>query len=466
MRVMQFEVSNELLEKLREAAAQHDAGNAKHLLGDLFPADIAETFNHLSFEEAAYLYQLLEEETASAVLLDLREDLREDILATLSTKEIAEQIDNMASDDAADVINELPEEIQDEVLSQIEDHEQAGDIADLMNFAEGTAGSLMAKELVSVYYHETVSACIDEIRRQADDVSVMYAVYVMNDKDQLVGMLSLKKLLISHPLVRIEEIYDHDVMKVSTSTSTEEVAEIMQKYDLVVLPVVDNLNRLVGRITIDDVVDVIRGEETEEAHKMAGIEKLEESYMATSVFGLIKKRAGWLVILFIGESLTATAMGFFENQLAKAVILALFVPLIISSGGNTGSQASTLIVRALALGEITFRDWWKILKKELAVGLTLGLVLGVVGFLRVALWSSFVDVYGQHWVPVGLTVGFTLVGVVVWGNLAGSLFPIFLKRAKLDPAVCSAPFVATLVDVTGLIIYFSIATLILRGVLL
>jgi magnesium transporter len=463
---MQFELSNELLEKLKLSVEKNDIEEAKSLLHDLFPADIAETLNQLSFEEAAYLYELLDEETASAVLIELREELREELLATLSTKEIAEQLDNLASDDAADVINELPEEIQDEVLSQIEDHEQAGDIADLMNYAEGTAGSLMAKELVRVYYYDSVSTCIDEIRRQADDVSVMYAVYVVNEKDQLIGMLSLKKLLIAHPIARIEEIYDQDVIKVATDTSTEEVAEIIQKYDLVVLPVVDNLGRLVGRITIDDVVDVIRGEETDEAHKMAGIEKLDESYMATSYFGLIKKRAGWLVVLFLGESLTATAMSYFEDHLAKAVILALFVPLIISSGGNTGSQASTLIVRALALGEITFRDWWKIFKKELVVGLTLGIILGIVGFLRVAIWSSFIDVYGQHWIPVGLTVGITLVGVVLWGNLAGSLFPIFLKKAKLDPAVCSAPFVATLVDVTGLIIYFSIASVILRGVLL
>ncbi len=463
---MQFEVSNELIDKLKLAAENHDAESGKFLLQDLFAADIAETLNHLSSGEAAYLYQLLDEETASSVLIELREEFREEILATLSTKEIAEQLDNLASDDAVDVINELPEDIQEEVLSHIEDHEQAGDIADLMNYAEGTAGSLMAKELVSIYYYDSVSMCIDEIRRQADDVSVMYAVYVVNEKDQLIGMLSLKKLLIAHPIARVEEIYDKDVIKVTTDTSNETVAELIRKYDLVVLPVVDNLGRLVGRITIDDVVDAIREEETDDAHKMGGVEKLDESYMATSIFGLIKKRAGWLVILFLGESLTATAMGFFEDQLAKAVILALFVPLIISSGGNTGSQASTLIVRALALGEITFRDWWKIFKKELAVGLILGLILGVVGFMRVAIWSSFVDVYGQHWMPVGITVGLTLLGVVVWGNLAGSLFPIFLKRAKLDPAVCSAPFVATLVDVTGLVIYFSIATLILRDILL
>ncbi|MGZ3863705.1 MAG: magnesium transporter [Bacteroidia bacterium] len=463
---MQFELSTELLNGLKNAVEKQDESAVKTLLDGLQPADIGETLNNLAFEEAAYIYVQLDEETASAVLLEIKEELREEILATLSTKEIAEQLDNLASDDAADVINELPEEIQEEVLSHIEDTEQAGDIADLLNYAEGTAGSLMAKELVSVYYYESVTACIDEIRRQAEDVNVMYAVYVVDEKDKLIGMLSLKKLLIAHPLTRIEEIYDKDVFSVTTNTSTEDVAEIFQKYDLVVLPVVDTLGRLVGRITVDDVVDVMREEQTDEAQKMAGMETLDESYMGTSYFGLIKKRAGWLVVLFIGESLTATAMSYFENELARAVVLALFVPLIISSGGNTGSQASTLIVRALALGEITFRDWWRILKREFAVGLTLGIILGIVGFLRVAIWSSFVDVNGGQWMPVGFTVGFTLVGVVVWGNLAGSLFPIFLKRAKLDPAVCSAPFVATLVDVTGLIIYFSIAAIILKGVLL
>ena len=463
---MQFEVSNELLDEIKSSVETHDNQRIQSLLHDLFPADIGETLNRLNVEEAQYVYELLDEETSSAVLIELKEELREEILASFSAKEIAEEIDNLDSDDAADVINELPEDRQNEVLSHIEDIDQAGDIADLLSFEEDTAGSLMATELVQVKHNDTVTACIDEIREQAENVDVMYAVYVVDEKERLVGMLSLKKLVIARPDTRIEDIYDKDVIQVTTSTHTAEVADIMQKYDLVVLPVVDNLGRLVGRITIDDVVDVIRDEETDEAHKMAGIETFDEPYMNMPFFKMIKKRAGWLIILFVGESLTATAMGFFEGQLAKAVILALFVPLIISSGGNTGSQASTLIIRAMALGEITFRDWWRIFKKELAIGLTLGILLGVVGFLRVAIWSSFTTIYGPHWMAIGLTVGLTLIGVVLWGNLAGSLLPVLLKRVKLDPAVCSAPFVATLVDVTGLIIYFTAASFILRGILL
>ncbi|HTA62351.1 MAG TPA: magnesium transporter [Bacteroidia bacterium] len=463
---MQFEINTELIHEIQSLVENQDNKGIQAFLHDLFPADIAETLNHLDFKEAQYIYELLDEETSSAVLIELREELREELLASFSSKEIAEEIDNLDSDDAADVINELPEDRQTEVLSHIEDIDQAGDIAHLLSFEEDTAGSLMAKELVRVNHSDSVTACIDEIREQAESVDVLYAVYVVDDKERLVGMLSLKKLLIARPDTRIEEIYDRDVIQVTTSAHTADVAEIMQKYDLVVVPVVDSIGRLVGRITIDDVVDVIRDEETDEAHKMAGIETFDEPYMSMSFLNMIKKRAGWLVILFIGETLTATAMGFFEGQLAKAVILALFVPLIISSGGNTGSQASTLIIRAMALGEISFRDWWRILKKELAVGLALGLLLGLVGFLRVALWSSFSTIYGPHWMLIGLTVASTLVGVVLWGNLAGSLLPVLLKRIKLDPAVCSAPFVATLVDVTGLIIYFTTATIILRGILL
>ena len=463
---MQFEVSTELINEIKLLVENHDNTRIQALLHDLFPADIAETLDRLDFEEAQYVYELLDEETSSAVLIELKEELREELLASFSSKEIAEEIDNLDSDDAADVINELPEERQNEVLSHIEDIEQAGDIADLLSFEEDTAGSLMATELVSVNHFDTVTACIEEIRKQAESVDALYAVYVVDEKERLVGMLSLKKLLIAQPTIRIEEIYDKDVIQVTTATHTADVAEIMQKYDLVVIPVVDTVGRLVGRITIDDVVDVIREEETDEAHKMAGIETFDEPYMSMSFINMIKKRAGWLVILFLGETLTATAMSFFEDQLAKAVILALFVPLIISSGGNTGSQASTLIIRAMALGEISFRDWWRIFKKELAVGLTLGLLLGLVGFLRVALWSTFSTIYGPHWMLIGITVGLTLVGVVLWGNLAGSLLPVLLKRIKLDPAVCSAPFVATLVDVTGLVIYFTAATIILRGILL
>ncbi|MBL0328304.1 MAG: magnesium transporter [Bacteroidetes bacterium] len=386
-------------------------------------------------------------------------------LLPFTSKEIAEHIDNMDSDDAADVIAELPDAVQDEVLSHMEDSEQASDIVELLNYDENTAGGLMATELVRVHVNSNAIECVREIREQADNVENIYAIYVVDDDEKLVGLLHLKKLIVSSTRSRVSEIYDPKVISVKTNTDAEEVANLMDKYNLVVLPVVDALGRLVGRITIDDIVDVRREEETEDLQKMAGMEALDEPYMNVSIWGILKKRAGWLVILFLGETLTVTVMGFFENEIAKVVILSLFVPLIISSGGNTGSQASTLVIRALALGEITIRNWWTIIQREIKVGFILGLILGVIGFLRVAVWSQFTPIYGPHWREIAFTVGTSLVGVVLWGNIIGSLFPLILKRFGFDPAVSSAPFVATLVDITGLIIYFSVASLLLGSVI-
>lgn len=464
---MSFKLTDIFLEELREAIQAKNAAFIIDRFKDLYTADIAEVFNELDTEEAKFVYKQLDETLAADVLIELDEDVREDFLASLTSKEIAEQfIDNMDSDDAADVISELPDDVQDEVLSLMEDSEQASDIVDLLNYDEHSAGGLMATEIVRVHVNTNALECVREIREQADAVVDLYAIYVVDDDEKLVGILSLKKLIVSSTRSKVSEIYDPKVISVKTNTAAEEVANVMDKYNLVVLPVVDGLGRLVGRITIDDVVDVRREEETEDVQKMAAMEALEEPYMSTPFLQMIRKRVGWLIILFLGETLTATAMSFFEDQIAKAVILALFIPLIISSGGNSGSQASTLIIRALALGEISIRDWWIIVKKEFATGLVIGLILGFIGFVRVAAWSYFIASYGPHWQLIALTVGSSLVGVVMWGTLMGSLLPLCLKRLGLDPAVSSAPFVATLVDVTGLIIYFSFSILMLRGVLL
>lgn len=464
---MQFQITDNYLDTLREAIHANDVKYLDKHLKELYPADIAEILNQLDTEDAKKLYNFLDEDEAAKVLVELDEDIREKILESLSSKEIAENlIDNLASDDAADVISELSDEKQEEVLSHMEDAEQASDIVDLLNYDENTAGGLMAKELIKININHTVWECVREIRKQAEEVENVYTIYVVDDDDKLMGLISLKKMLTTNLRTKISDVYNPEIISVRSSTDAEEVSKIMEKYNLVVLPVVDGLNRLVGRITIDDVVDVIREEETEDVQKMGGMEALEDSYMNTSIWGMLKKRMGWLIILFIGESFTATAMHFFENEINKAVVLALFVPLIISSGGNTGSQASTLVIRALALGEINVREWWKIISRELKVGLMLGVVLGIIGFLRVAVWSAFVDVYGPHWMQVGLTVGISLLGVVLWGNIIGSVFPIILKRLGLDPAVSSAPFVATLVDITGLIIYFTVASFVLAGVIL
>lgn len=463
---MQFELTPEYLDKLREAIETNDEKYVLEQIHELHNADIADVLRKLDIDEAKYFYKHLDEERASDVLPELEDDVRDEILASLSSKEIAGQLDNMASDDAADVIAELPDNVQDEVLSHIEDSEQASDIVDLLNYDENTAGGLMAKELIRVHVNKNILECVREMRKQAEEVENIYTIYVVDDDDKLLGLLSLKKLLTTSFRAKIKDIYNSKIIAVKTNTPAEEVANIMDKYGLIVLPVVDGLGRLAGRITLDDVIDVRREEETEDVQKMGGMEALDEPYMSISFPQIVRKRAGWLVILFIGETFTATAMSFFEGQIEKAVVLALFVPLIISSGGNTGSQASSLITRALALNEFSVHEWWKIMKKELSVGMVLGLILGIIGFLRIAIWSYFGDIYGPHWLLIALTVGFSLIGVVLWGNLAGSILPIFLKRIGLDPAVSSAPFVATLVDVTGLIIYFSFATFFLHGILL
>jgi magnesium transporter len=309
-------------------------------------------------------------------------------------------------------------------------------------------------------------ACVRALRKHAEHIDDIYVILVVDQHNRLMGSIPLKLLITTSLRTPVKDVYDPDVISVKAHEDVEEVNRIMEKYDLVMLPVTDDRGRLLGRITIDDVVDAIREEETEDAQRMAGMEALEYSYSNSSLWDMVKKRSGWLIVLFVGESFTATAMGFFEGQIAKAVVLALFIPLIISSGGNTGSQASTLIIRALAMGDITISEWWRIFRREVSVGLTLGAVLGLIGFIRVAIWSQFVDLYGPHWQMVGLVVAITLVGVVLWGNLVGSLFPLLLKRLGLDPATSSAPFVATVVDVTGLVIYFSIAAIFLRGILI
>ena len=464
---MRFELTDIFLSELRKAISSQNGAFIVEQLKELYPPDIAEIFNELEIEEAKYVYTQLNEQVASDVLVELEDDVRERFLASLTSKEIAEQfIDNMDSDDAADVIAELPDNVQDEVLAHIEDSEQASDIVDLLKYDENTAGGLMRKEFVRVHLRSKALECVREIRQQAHELEEVYDVYVVDDDEKLIGILPLKKLIVSPVRSIVADIYDPKIISVKAGTPSEEVANVMDKYKLIAIPVVDALGRLVGVITIDDIVDFRREEETEDVQKMAAMEALEEPYMSTPFLQMIKKRSGWLVILFLGETLTATAMGFFQDQIAKAVILALFIPLIISSGGNSGSQASTLIIRALALGEITLRDWWKIIKKEFSTGLVIGLILGCIGFVRVAAWSCFISSYGPHWQLIALTVGFSLVGVVLWGTLMGSLLPLALKRLGLDPAVSSAPFVATLVDVTGLIIYFSFSIMFLKGILL
>lgn len=441
---MQFELTTDYLDTLRSAIEERNDVYLTEQLNEHYAADIAEIFDQLSFEDAKYLYDLMPEESTADVLLELDEDMREQLLASLSTKEIAEQLDNMDSDDAADVINELPEEIQDEVLSQLEDIEQASDIADLLNYEEGTAGSLMAKELVSVFAHETVTACIEQIRQQTDNVDVMYAVYVVDDKERLIGMLSLKKLLISPPSAFIKDIYDSEIISVKTNTDTTEISDIMRKYDLVVLPVVDTLGRLVGRITIDDVVDVIREEAEKDIQRMSGISDDVDS--SDKIWRLSRARIPWLLVGMCGGIIGSRIISSYEGQIQIHPEMAFFIPLIGAMGGNVGVQSSAIIVQGLANNTLKGERLVPKLMKELGVGLINGLICSSLIFgYNVLISDSF---------HLAAVVSIALITVILFASFLGTFVPLTLYRFKINPALATGPFVTTLNDILGITIYF------------
>lgn len=440
---MQFELTSNILDSLIDAIEEKNTAFLNKKLHDLYPQDIAIIINQLNLDQASYLYEILDDDVAPIVLLELDDDKREELLATFSSKEIAEQIDNMDSDDAADVISELPKKIQEEVLSHIEDIDQASDIAELINFEEGTAGSLMAKELVSVYAYETVNACIEEIRKQTDNVDVMYAVYVIDNNERLIGMLSLKKLIISHPLAKIEEIYEPDIQFVKTNTSTEDVAEFMQKFDLVVLPVVDQLGRLVGRITIDDVMDVIKENSEENIQRMSGISDDVDSN--DKLWRLSRARIPWLLVGLCGGIIGSRIIGSYEEQIKIHPEMAYFIPLIGAMGGNVGVQTSAIIVQGLANNTLLGDNIGSKLLKELGVGLINGLICS-------ALILSYAFLI-EDW-KLAATVSAALMTVILCASFLGTFVPLTLNRFKINPALATGPFVTTLNDIIGITIYF------------
>jgi magnesium transporter len=445
---MQFELTTEYVDQLKEAIAAKNNDFLKDHLHEMYAADIAIVMNQLDIEEAHYIYDLLDEEIAPDVLLELEEDRREELLSTYSTKEIAEQIDNMDSDDAADVINELPVEIQEEVLSQIEDIEQASDIADLLSYEEGTAGSLMAKEMVSVYVQDTVSICIDAIREQTDDIDVMYAVYVVDENKKLLGMLSLKKLIISHPLTRIEEIYVPDVHLAKVTATSEEVSDLMQKYDLVVLPVVDQLGRLVGRITIDDVVDVMREEAEKDIQIMSGL--TDDVDTNDRLWRLSRARIPWLLVGMCGGIVGSRIIGSYENQIQIHPEMAFFIPLIGATGGNVGVQSSAIIVQGLANNTLLGDKIGSKLLKELGVGIINGLICASL------IWGYAFLI--ESW-KLAATVSVALFTVILCASLLGTFVPLTMNRFKINPALATGPFVTTLNDIIGITIYFLVGRL-------
>ncbi|HEY2389004.1 MAG TPA: magnesium transporter [Candidatus Binatia bacterium] len=369
-------------------------------------------------------------------------------------------------DDAADVIQAAPEEDRQSLLALLDDSAHR-EVSALLAYAEDEAGGLMNPDYARLRPEMSVDEAITYLRRQARErLETIYYVYVLDPAQRLLGVVTFRELFSAPPTKTVRDIMHTDVVTAHVDMDQEALSRLFQEHNFLAIPVLDDERRVKGIVTVDDIVDVVQEEATEDIQKIGGMEALDEPYLEIRFATMLRKRAGWLSALFIGEMLTATAMGRFESEIARAVVLALFVPLIISSGGNSGSQASTLVVRALALGEVRLRDWWRVVRRELAAGLALGSILATIGFIRILLWQELFHTYGEHYMLIALTVSFSLIGVVTWGTLAGSMLPLFLRKLGFDPASASAPFVATLVDVSGIMIYFTMASVILGGTLL
>jgi magnesium transporter len=443
------------------------SANLLNLLQKQHPTDVAEILTRLPEHYRRMAFDAIAEHNprlATQALSELEADQGAALLLNRPVEDVVRLLRDLPIDDIAAILERVPEPLSYGVRERLRGPEYAA-VGELLRHGEWTAGRIMNPKVFAL--HEGVSAGeAVAVLQESGGLEMVFYLYVTDDRNHLVGVVSLRRLLLVPAQTPLKHIMATDVVAVGVDTDQEEAARLVAKYNLLAIPVVDDENKLVGIITVDDVIDVLRAETTEDIQKIGGLEALDEPYTETPFGTLIKKRARWLVVLFVGEMLTATAMGYFEREIARAVVLALFVPLVISSGGNSGSQAASLMIRALAVGEVTVRDWWRVLRREVLSGLALGAILGTIGLFRVTAWEKLFGTYGAHWVPLGFTVACSLLGVVLWGTVAGSMLPFALKRLGADPAASSAPFVATLVDVTGLVIYFSVAALILRGTLL
>jgi magnesium transporter len=443
---MGIDIKNIQIDDIRQAISEQQRDYLMQLLDELYPADIAEIMDELPLEEAKYLYTLIEKEEAASVLMELEDDVREKFLASYTTQEIAHDfIDNLDSDDAADLINELPDNLREEILAHVEDRQQAQDIADLLIYPTNSAGGLMGKELVKVNISWYVVTCIREMRRQAEEVENVYTVYVVDDNNVLKGLLSLEKLLIASPRTKIAELYTPDIIAVKASQTGEEVAQIMNKYDLVVLPVIDELGRLIGRITIDDVVDFIKEEAERDYQLMSGISQDIES--SDKIWEITQGRLFWLVVALFGGIIGSRIIANYEDQISINPEMAFFMPLIAAMGGNVGVQSSALIVKALANHSLD----GSILSK-LAKEVTIGLINGLACSTILLVYSFFFTPY----LALSLTVSTALMTVIVFASVFGTFVPLALNKLKIDPALATGPFITTSNDIIGLFIYFMI----------
>lgn len=432
----------------------------------LTTSEIREMWEVLSPDERAEAFELLGRDAAQEFFLTLSTSERADMIFRLPEGERKLWLRLLPPDDAADVIQKAPDNMHDQLLSLLDSNTQT-EVKALLSYHEDEAGGLMNPRFARIRPDVTVDEAIRYLRLQAQvNLAGIYYVFVLDEAQHLLGVVSFQDIFRASPEKKIRDIMKTDVVKVSENEDQEVVSRLFSQYKFLAVPVVDSENRIKGIVTADDILRAVQAEASEDMQKMGGTAALERPYMEIGFFNLLKKRAGWLVVLFFGEMITASAMAHFEEEIARAVVLALFVPLIISSGGNTGSQATTLIIRAMALGEVKLKDWWKIIYRELGIGFGLGCILAFIGFLRIVIWQHFFHIYGPHYLAVATAVSLSLMGVVMLGTLAGSMLPFILRRLNLDPASASAPFVATLVDVSGILIYFTVSALILKGTLL
>jgi magnesium transporter len=446
---------------------------------EVHPADLADVAELLDRSQLSAFLAALGPARAADVLEYLDEEIRTEFLESVTPREAAELVSGMTPDDRADTLEEIDEEHADEILAEIPRDERE-EIEKLLSYEPDTAGGLMTTDFVSVSADMTVEGALESVRAVARSgkKEAMHNIYTTDERGRVAGVMSLRELLAAPAGAKIADIAWTEVVSVRPSADREEVAGVIANYDLVAVPVVSESGHQMGVITVDDVIDAIQEEQTEDVQKLGGMEALDEPYMQIGLLAMIKKRAGWLSVLLVSEMLTTTAMQHFDAELKKVAALILFVPLVMSSGGNSGSQATSLITRAMALREVEIRDWWRVVARELPSGLILGAILGVIGMIRITLWQLMWvnDLhlgsvrlgynYEPHWQLIALTVGVSLVGIVTFGSLAGSMLPFALRRFGFDPASASAPFVATLVDFTGLSIYFLVALVVLHGTLL
>ena len=425
--------------------------------------ELTDAWPALALDERIEGFQSLDRAEADAFFTALSTREQAELLLAMQPRERRLWFRTLAPDDAADLVQAAPSEERDGLLGLL-DEPTRRELTALLAYAEDAAGGLMSPRFARLRAEMTSGEALRYLQAQ-EQVETIYYAYVLDQAQKLRGVVSLRELVAAPAGKPLSEIMHGDVITVPETMDQEAVAQIMAAQDLTAVPVVDAEGRMKGIVTIDDIVDVVQQEATEDMHKLGGMEALDTSYMHTRLGAMIKKRAPWLCVLFLGEMLTASAMSRYEHQIAQAVVLALFVPLIISSGGNSGSQASTLIIRAMALGEVALRDWWRIVRRELMTGLALGAMLAVIGVARIVIWEELFQAYGPSYLAVATTVGVSLMGVVTWGTLAGSTLPLLIHRLGFDPASASAPFVATLVDVSGLLIYFNVAELTLRSTL-